>query len=410
MDWNKFFSMIIDILGGHRMKILMIGARNSGKTTYMASAFGILQKPHFGFSVGAINSDDKTWFNNIYTMIREGGYPDPTDKKSSYAMDLLYSNEKMMSFSWLDFAGGLIYQTKNGESALAPELKSSDGLMVFFDAKALLDHDDEATQLSSTVRLALSELIKREDEYFISIVLTKWDSIPSGKTVRQVIGSDLFTFLETMKLKPTIKVSVIPVSCVGEFMINVDYPLLFQLNLGLKIEYDRHMKNYQKLLNEYHDAENTKKRLEQEAEEYRVKEKAEDDRAAELKSGGIFHHASDWVYSRWNGFKTDKEIAKEHTDKGMEYWRMKRNALELAEAEAKTAESKYKKYGEILEKYNKTVNADKKLDEYLASYKIALPPPVSDATRRNYADKLFSAFHSANTGQLQASGGGRYDI
>lgn len=385
----------------------MLGAKNSGKTTYMVSSFGVLQNPTFGFSVGAVKSDDKDWFGKLYDIIRSGNYPDATDKHKSYAMNLLYNYTKTMTFDWLDVAGGLIKQTVDGKNVLVSELQTSDGLMVFFDSKALLDRDIEATQLSATLRIILSELMKRETHYFVSIVLTKYDTIPAGKSLSQILGIDLTHFLDNFKNSNNIKICITPVSCFGKTMVNVDYPLLFQLKQGLEIEHQRLSEESKRLYDGYSDAQRKYKRLKRETEDLSEREDSEWKKYRDYES-------KDTLYDRFTtklgnllggDEKTYREMADETHDKWHPLYKKMQKKQKKAEDQANSASELYNRHLETVKMVKNALQHAQKLDEYLDNYKLAIPPPTIPGKYAAYADKFFELTeeHLATENNLYSS-------
>jgi GTPase SAR1 family protein len=51
------------------MKIVMIGNTNVGKTTYMASLYGIMQQQIEGFSLKAVNGNDRSRLHELAQAI-----------------------------------------------------------------------------------------------------------------------------------------------------------------------------------------------------------------------------------------------------------------------------------------------------------------------------------------------------
>lgn len=71
------------------MKIVMIGNTNVGKTTYMASLYGIMQQQVEGFSLKAVNTNDHARLYELAQAIAHDHYPSATDQRGEY--DFFYS-------------------------------------------------------------------------------------------------------------------------------------------------------------------------------------------------------------------------------------------------------------------------------------------------------------------------------
>lgn len=111
---------------GAKTKILMIGNKDSGKTTYMASSYGLLKGGKFGFYVHA-DEDTDMQLNKLYASLQQGGYPAPTDKRGSFNFDLYYYHQQVLSFEWLDYYGGVINESKSEQ--LQNDMDDADAIM-----------------------------------------------------------------------------------------------------------------------------------------------------------------------------------------------------------------------------------------------------------------------------------------
>ena len=216
------------------MKILMIGNKESGKTTYMASAFGVMNDGISGFY---IHTDDSTkhWFQRLYKEIRNGGYPDATDKRGSYQFQLYHNQKEVLDFEWIDYNGGII--TELSIENLSTDINESDGMMIFLDSVALLHNDISTHRFRRILALISDKLEKTESHLFsVIIVLTKYDKIPSDVTFEQV-KSPIQGFIDSANKNDKLYIRVVPVSCTKNGFYNVDLPLLDILDSGLKFSY-----------------------------------------------------------------------------------------------------------------------------------------------------------------------------
>jgi hypothetical protein len=113
----------------------MIGNKSSGKTTYMTSTYGHLQKNITGgFTIRTVEDIDHSAFISQYHNLKANGiYPPATMKRNSYDLNLYYNGKNVHSFKWNDFNGGIIDErvTENA-SILKKDMEVSDCLMIFF--------------------------------------------------------------------------------------------------------------------------------------------------------------------------------------------------------------------------------------------------------------------------------------
>lgn len=260
------------------MNILMIGNKESGKTTYMASAFGLLEGGISGFYIRT-DASSQSWFHKLFSEIKMGNYPSATDKRGSYEFALYYNQNKILDFNWIDYNGGVI--TEQSIDNLEIDIDKSEGMMIFLEAEALWRNITSVHKFRRILALISSHLENSENPLFsVVIVLTKYDRIPLNVSIKEVTEY-INMFLEEAKQNDKLYVRVVPVSCTSKGFYNVELPLLDILDSGMKIDY------LTKILevNSY-------------AEEYK---KYDEQR-------GII----DWGISRLLGVKTNGEIADEY--------------------------------------------------------------------------------------------------
>ncbi|GHT35841.1 hypothetical protein FACS189434_14070 [Bacteroidia bacterium] len=232
------------------MKILMIGNKSSGKTTYMMSSYGHLQRNITGgFTVKTVDSSDHSSFVNQYNALKiSGAYPPATMKRSSYNLNLFYNGNNVHSFEWNDFNGGIIDErvTEN-TSILKNDMASSDGLMLFFDAVELKNNTLE-TRVRQIIRLIASNLKSIEKDYFLSIIITKADLVRlKFDDDFEIILKPIEPLLNILSANENITCQLIPVCCTKEKFVNVDYPILYMLHGGM---YNECIEKQQKLQQE----------------------------------------------------------------------------------------------------------------------------------------------------------------
>lgn len=212
------------------LKILMLGNKESGKTTYMASAFGLLSSGMGGFKL-TTDYDSERWFRDLFHDIQNGRYPSPTNKRSRYCLSLCRQQRKILDFEWLDYNGGVI--TEKSIDNLKDDIRSTDGLMIFLEAKALLNHVESIHKFGRIVRLIHRKL---EDEncplFSVIVVITKYDEISNCFSFNSVI-EPIKGFIYNVSKNDRIYCNVIPVFCTSKSFFNVEIPLFDLLDSGL---------------------------------------------------------------------------------------------------------------------------------------------------------------------------------
>ena len=262
-----------------KRRILMIGNRNSGKTTYMASAYGMMKSGKYGFYVSG-DKDSNEWLMHIYKGIKEGGYPLPTDKRNEFSFDLFYLNKKVLSFDWIDYFGGVI--TESAVEQLGKDIEDADAIMLFLDANALKNGDTQITQFRRIQALITEKLSQTDSLFDVIVVLTKYDTVGKDASFEDVC-KPLGNFKACLDERENINFKIVPVSCTKNGFVNVDIPLIDILQSGLALRFYTH----------YYLMEEHKKR------------------AIELNNKRSF---LDWAVSKIFGAKTNGELCDEEIE------------------------------------------------------------------------------------------------
>lgn len=256
------------------MQILMIGNENSGKTTYMASSYGLMKKGRFGFYICA-DEDTDTWLTKLYNNVKDGGYPLSSDKRNSFEFNLYYYQQPLLSFEWLDYYGGVINESKSAQ--LMTDIDEADAVMLFIEADALLRNDKKVTQLRRILYLIGKKLMKVDHFFNVIVVLAKYDTVGTSASFEDVCRM-LSQFSESVQKMKNVYYRIVPVSCTSSGFVNVDLPLIDILHSGVWIK----------------------------CLDYMISAKAQYDRVVEYngKRGVV-----NWVFSKLLGLQTNGEIA-----------------------------------------------------------------------------------------------------
>lgn len=217
------------------MKIVMLGHSGVGKTTYMASMYGLLQSSINGFSLRTEYSTDHELLIKNFYAIKRGNYPNLTAQRSEYKFELLHYDENIFPFHWVDYRGGAIGERSNSSEQariLKEDLLNANGIIVFCDCPTLESGNIRTSGIQRLISLLSVKLREVSHSIPIAVVLTKADMVSNlGKHAIEVIKP----LLETIRASDNIIGSVMPIAC-GEEMTNVEIPLLFNLFIGINLE------------------------------------------------------------------------------------------------------------------------------------------------------------------------------
>lgn len=211
---------------------LMIGNKESGKTTSMISAYGKLSNHGVnGFKIESPDKATTSEFNSMYDDLKNGDYPLATQKRNSYLFDLYYKGAVVHKFEWKDFYGGIINETVTESSRiLKDDMLSSSGMMIFFDAVKLYNNSID-TKVRRIIHLISQNFRSIEKPYFITIVVTKFDLLSDfQRNDAEKWLNPLEPFLKAIDSSEYINVQIVPISCTSYGFVNVDIPILYLLH------------------------------------------------------------------------------------------------------------------------------------------------------------------------------------
>ncbi|CAD5990465.1 hypothetical protein PCC9214_05803 [Planktothrix tepida] len=237
------------------MKIVELGHTGVGKTTYMASMYGALQKGIEGFTLRASDKSDHTRLLELAKSIQRGKYPSPTDQRSEYNFYLQYQGKDVFHFNWADYRGGALREKQDSEQTqlLIRDLREADGIMMFCDCQALARGDSRTNQIgriASFINNAINQGL--DHPISLAIVLTKADLV---EDIDESILSPLKGLIESIKVSELVQGAILPVAC-GIEPTNVEVPVLFALHVGvyLKAVYlAKEIEDHQKMAEYYEE-------------------------------------------------------------------------------------------------------------------------------------------------------------
>ncbi|WP_066349582.1 TRAFAC clade GTPase domain-containing protein [Geminocystis sp. NIES-3708] len=234
------------------MKIVMLGHSGVGKTTYMASLYGVLQQSVQGFRLKTTANEDHKRLVELAENIRQANYPLGTDQRKDYDFDLRYQGDNVLTFSWSDYRGRALTETQDSEQAklLLQDLKEADGIMIFCDSFLLNQGKVRNSQIGRMISLINHSLKELEHPLSISILLTKFDLL---ENITNQLIKPFEGLITTINCSNNILGAFIPVGC-GVKQINIPIPLLFILNTAVS--------------NRYHVAQKSLVKSKSEAEEF----------------------------------------------------------------------------------------------------------------------------------------------
>lgn len=223
---------------------LMIGDKDSGKTTYMNCAYGMLKSTNIGgVSIVAKYETDDLLFSKLFSNVKSGIYPLPTEKRNQYEFNITYNGETIHEFSWTDYNGGILFQQSNQDAVqFTKDIKNTSGLMLFFDSQRLARHDMDEV-MRRMIKIISQSLPSVENEFFINIILTKFDMLKKKEQKNlDLLTQDLRPLTNIIDGNDNIHLNIIPVCCKKDKIINCDDSLMLMMIGPLKV-YKKLQKN-----------------------------------------------------------------------------------------------------------------------------------------------------------------------
>ena len=219
------------------MKIVMLGHSGVGKTTYMASMYGSLDKGINGFSLRAASDADHRRLIDRAARIAGGGYPDPTDQRGEYDFFLRYQGQNVLPFRWADYRGGALLETSaNAEkAALIRDRKEADGILGFCDSDAMARGAAKRTQVGVMTNLLGNALQSLDRKIPLALVFSKSDLV--ARLDDQLLGA-FRGLISAIRASQWVQGTMVRVAC-GRRPMNVDQPVLFALRHGIVMQAER---------------------------------------------------------------------------------------------------------------------------------------------------------------------------
>lgn len=223
------------------MKILMLGPQGAGKTTYLASLYGMMQQSVKGFRLKAISPQSHQRWLELAEAIRIHQHPiqslEQKDESSEYAFSLRYQGNHLLHFVCANYPNTVLpipEAIDNFEQSqdILTAVQTVDGILLFCDAETLINEGVAGRQLNTLVQLLMHTLQDLNRPIVIAIVLTKVDQIKNFKL--DLIGA-FNELIQIINHNSLLTGAFIPVSCSHPFL-NIPVPLLFALRSAIEFQ------------------------------------------------------------------------------------------------------------------------------------------------------------------------------
>ena len=218
------------------MNILMLGHSGVGKTTYMASMYGLMQAGVERFSLASKYIRDHDDLVSLARDIQRDTYPPQTAIKSSYEFWLKYNGQRFFPFTWSDYRGGALMEHSSSDDArqLVQDLSKCDGILVFCDSEQAASRRGTGRDIRRMTSLIGEALLRIKRPIPIGIVFTKYDLV---EEIDEHMWDSVEGLCQIVDASENLAGAVIPVAC-GSKLENIELPLLFLLYCGVALTHD----------------------------------------------------------------------------------------------------------------------------------------------------------------------------
>lgn len=241
------------------MRLICLGHRGVGKTTYTASMYKRMQRPVHGFSLSCARAGDHSRLLELDAAIQNGNYPPGTQDQTSYAFHLQHKGALVERFDWIDVRGQSLNEkiSLGGQAQmLSDTLKDVDGVLIFLDSVILLNNPEQIEQEMGRIAQLVMQFAANAPKGKIIpviLVLTKIDLIQQKKegflqSLKSAFGGrrdpDMTKPISRGVLAPLrdfcgmitetegVMGGIIPTYCSSK-SFNVEWPTLFATAVGL---------------------------------------------------------------------------------------------------------------------------------------------------------------------------------
>ena len=350
-------------------KITVLGMSGSGKTCYLLALY---YKMLAGIEGYTLTTDDKrdVELRDLYSKLRNGKlkekrFPAGTNSGTfeKYTFDLCQSFEKIMSFDWIDYAGGDLDNKVGAYEQLEQDIYDSSSLFIFVDGLHFIKDSQTGEELedigeriesvslaNQSVNNILARYSKRNNEtnknYFppIAIVITKYDlllahGLDSEEELCEIVQKAFNPLFGSKANKIERIITIIPISLGANISendysgklkpINMDLPILFGIYFTIvKQQFAQHCESIYSFMEKF-----GKKKQEISVSRNQRIEKLTSERDSEL--------------ARLEKYRKDKlaELEKTHRDEVSKLERDSKRKLSDLEDELDSRVSEYKEAG-----------------------------------------------------------------
>ncbi len=244
---------------------MMVGHESSGKTTFMAAMYNLINKGIENYSI--VCQDEVQHLNlvKLSSSILSGKYPTGTDIHSEYNFFLRYGCESVINFDWYDYRGGALNEKLENSSEvqeLHDKITNTDALIVFIDGEKMKINDNRYKSEIRRLGLFLQSAIKNNTQnypYPISLIITKGGGI-NGDDLLNISGfSDVSNLINIAHGNNNVQL-LVAVTEINRYNIkNVQYPFLFSMYFGIQRQKADVTKKYDRQkqkVNDFHKKSN----------------------------------------------------------------------------------------------------------------------------------------------------------
>ena len=205
------------------MNAIMLGDSTVGKTTMMMASYGLINKlwSNSPFHVELAEIDQNNRIIEEYHLFQNQDiYPESTSHFEEYPITVRCGKQNWVDFSISDIRGETIHDSDNAE--LIGRLQKADAVLLFFDAKQILEASDPEADFDLYALLNTSFYATNHLKLILTIIC-QTDKIAPLTDEIKIKLEQYIDPLKTMADKnQNVEFFNIPIACNSMYMLNLD--------------------------------------------------------------------------------------------------------------------------------------------------------------------------------------------
>ncbi len=216
-----------------KLKILMLGPKETGKTTFMMTTYGLMASEGIqGFTVKSRDEvQHKQLMRAFHGFRRTGEYPAPTVQMANYQYAFYVDGEGILDFELTDMRGESISDYDTNE--LRRKIQASDVIMLFLNGYNLVNDVDMADELYDLYALINASMRVDEKRVMIMPIFTQMDRLDElTEREFEILKAPVQPLIDAEKENENLWLNLVPTACAPDCLMDLDYAIVLMMFFG----------------------------------------------------------------------------------------------------------------------------------------------------------------------------------